>query len=487
MSDPEDFSPNPPGKDPAPAGTSQGAVGTWAALGICGVFVLGVVILGRTMGVRRIGNTPGVSADDEAGETLAVQTQPNEPAEVSSPLPTDTAGLIEEVRREIAAARRLYPDDLDAREMEARFLDWVGKSEEAVAIWQECLRKNPQYPHAYVGLASVAFKRGQYEQSVMWARQAIGLDPNYYRARDICAEALLNLGRPLEALEVLEEYLVRDPRAHGLFLVGRAYTLLQDWEKARRAYEAAVRKYPDYTEAYYALSRICLRMGDRAVGEKLLAKYWELMKKRDLHVEGMPIATDFQEASVNAAIIESDLGRIHLARGQRKEAVRLWRRAMAIDPRHLAAREMLAELALQEGSPDEAIRLYRELMEMDPMSLQYPLRLAGVLSQTQKLHEAETVLQAFCQRWPERPEAHLALAQFYLRVAHRPQEAVQVATTLVALRGSAADYALLAQGLYEAGDRQGAEKALQKAMELAPGRPEWAKLREIFSRDPKSP
>jgi tetratricopeptide (TPR) repeat protein len=453
----------------------------WMMLGGVLVVMAVIFVLGRVAGVRMI-ETKG---ERETPQQRQNATQKNEDStDFSAPaLPKNTAELIDEVRREILAILRRYPDDIDCREMEARFLDWVGKSEEAVAIWKECLQKNPQYAHAYVGLASVAFKRGEYEQAVTWARQAIGLDPGYYRARDICAEALLNLGRAQEAVEVLADYLQKDPRAHGLFLLGRAYTLLQEWDRAAKAYEAAIRKYPDYAEALYALSRIYLRQGKRMEAEKILARYWELMKKRDLHVEGMAVGTDFKEASVNAAIISSDLGRIYLAKGNREEALRLWYRAIALDPSHLPAREMLAQLALQERRDGEAIVQYQKLMELDPMSLQYPLVLAAILTRNQRLSEAEQILRAFCERWPERPEGYVAIAQFYLAVAGRAEEARKAAEKAVELAGTAANYALLAQAAHAAGDVQKAEQALKKAMELAPGRPEWERLREMILQE----
>lgn len=453
----------------------------WMVLAGLLALVAVVFILARASGPRMVQSPEEKAAERHASHPATKEVHPA--ASANPPLPKNTAELIEEVRQEIVTIRQRYPDDIDCREMEARFLDWVGKSEEAVAIWNECLQKNPQYAHAYVGLASVAFKRGEYEQAVTWARQAIGLDPGYYRARDICAEALLNLARPQEAVEVLADYLQKDPRAHGLFLLGRAYTLLQEWDRAAEAYEAAVRKYPDYAEAFYALSRVYLRQGKRAEAEKILARYWELMKKRDLHVEGMPLGTDFKEASVNAAIIESDLGRIYLAKGNREEAVRLWHRAIALDPSHLAAREMLAQLALQEHRDADAIAQYKKLMELDPMSLQYPLVLAAILSRNQRLSEAEQILRAFCERWPERPEGYVAIAQFYLAVAGRADEALKAAEKAVEIAGTAANYALLAQAAHAAGNQQKAEEALKKAMQLAPGRPEWERLREMLLQE----
>ncbi|WP_347246030.1 tetratricopeptide repeat protein [Thermogutta sp.] len=453
----------------------------WKVLGGLVVVLAVVFILGRIGGVRMV--QPINEQEAQPAEQEANKEQPGSASAAGSPLPKTTAELIEEVRQEILAIRERYPDDIDCREMEARFLDWVGKSEEAVAIWKECLQRNPQYAHAYVGLASVAFKRGDYEQAVTWARQAIGLDPGYYRARDICAEALLNLGRPREAVEVLAEYLAKDPRAHGLFLLGRAYTLLQELDRAARAYEAAVRKYPDYAEAFYALSRVYLRQGKRTEAEKILARYWELMKKRDLHVEGMPVGTDFKEASVNAAIIESDLGRIYLAKGNREQALRLWQRAIALDPSHLPAREMLAQLALQEHRDGEAIAEYQKLMELDPMSLQYPLVLAAILMRNQRLSEAEQILQEFCQRWPERPEGYVAIAQFYLAAAGRADDALKAAEKAVELSGSAANYALVAQAALATGDKARAEQALQKAMALAPEKRDLQRLWEVITRD----
>jgi len=68
-------------------------------------------------------------------------------------------------------------------------------------------------------------------------------------------------------------------------------------------------------------------------------------------------------------------------------------------------------------------------------------------------------------------------------VAGRAEDARKAAEKAVELAGTAANYALLAQAAHAAGNQQKAEEALKKAMQLAPGRPEWERLREMILQE----
>ncbi|GAB6187366.1 tetratricopeptide repeat protein [Thermopirellula anaerolimosa] len=427
------------------------------------------------------------------GDTPATEPPPPSPVVDVSPapaeesLPQSTAELIAEVRAVIEELVQWGPDNLDCMEMKARFLDWLGKSDEAEQIWRQCLEREPRYVHAYVGLASVAAKRGRHAEAIEHARKAVDADPYSFRARDILAEALVNENRPQEAVDALAEFLKLDPRSHGFFLLGRAYTLLEDLPNARKAYEDALRVYPDYAEACYALARVCLRLGDRAASQEYLARYQKLMKRRDPHEQGIEMGRDdFKEMKINAAIIYTDAGRIYLSRGLPRIAERLWRRAAALDPGSVPARELAASLMMDEGRWSEALTLFEELLRVDPSNPRWMVAQAQAYAFAKRPEDAKNTLAEACRRWPDRPEVHAARARFLAALGEDLDEAVQSAQAVVERRPSGLNYALLAWTKFRKGDAAGADEALRKALELDPDNPEIRRVSATIRGDAPS-
>ena len=136
-----------------------------------------------------------------------------------------------------------------------------GRSTEAVACWQECVAKHPDCIEAYDGMAAVALQAGQFERVVKLSQQIVDLDPQNAGVRSRWARGLLGLGRPEEAVNVLEEERRLFPRAaNSLFFLGRAYEQLGQFEKARDCYAEVVQLVPSHPQACYQLSIICQRL-----------------------------------------------------------------------------------------------------------------------------------------------------------------------------------------------------------------------------------
>ncbi|MCS7237979.1 MAG: tetratricopeptide repeat protein [Thermoguttaceae bacterium] len=399
---------------------------------------------------------------------------PDEP-----PLPRNTRELIEEVNALVAELIKICPNNVDALEMKARAEDWQGKTKAAIATWEECLRLNPQYVHAYVGMAALAARAGEHEKAAELARKAMELDPTSFRARDILAESLINLQRPAEAVEVLEEFLRNDPRSRGFFLLGRAYSLLDQWEKAAQAYQAAVNKYPRYAEAYYALARVQRRLGQRKEAQETTAKYWELMKQREPTRQGMETAVDdFKEMSINGAILLTDIGRVYFAVGQFHRAERLWQRAAKLDPHNVPCRQLLATLCQRQGRLWEAVSWYRELTQIESDNPVNWLEIGQLFAGSLQFEEAEAAFSKACEVAPERPDGYAALVRLYLSSGRKVERAPQVARTLVTKAPTAENYVLLAASCEQTGDMEGALSALKHALQLAPQNQTYQRMYE---------
>ena len=146
------------------------------------------------------------------------------------------------------------------------------------------------------------------------------------RLRLQLAEELANSGKKVEAvteLHTLTGLDVFDPQ--GFYNAGNALARLGDTNEAVNAYRKAIEQRKGrYSRALNNLGVVLLRVGrwDEARESFLSA----------LRVENFRYA----EASYN-------LGRLYATRGEMDLAVREWRRAVAVDPEHVAAKQSLAK------------------------------------------------------------------------------------------------------------------------------------------------
>jgi tetratricopeptide (TPR) repeat protein len=146
------------------------------------------------------------------------------------------------------------------------------------------------------------------------------------------AEHFISTGSKAEALKELEAIAnsgAFDPP--GFYNLGNAYARVDEPEGAIAAYRQAIeQRNGSYSRAYNNLGVVLLREGrwDEAYDALIAA----------LKIESFRYA----EASYN-------LGRVYAARGQNDLAVREWRRALQIDPKHDAAAQALARANTNEN------------------------------------------------------------------------------------------------------------------------------------------
>jgi tetratricopeptide (TPR) repeat protein len=138
------------------------------------------------------------------------------------------------------------------------------------------------------------------------------------------ADLLASTGHKTEALAELQLVAKSDAfDPTGFYNLGNSFARLGEPEAAIDAYRTAIEQRKGrYSRAYNNLGVLLLRAGrwDEATDALLSALKLESFR--------------YAEASYN-------LGRVYAARGQYDLAVREWRRALAVDPEHDAARQAL--------------------------------------------------------------------------------------------------------------------------------------------------
>jgi len=145
------------------------------------------------------------------------------------------------------------------------------------------------------------------------------------------AELLSTTGHKPEAIAELNKIASSnsfDPI--GFFNLGNSFARLGEPESAIAAYRIAIEQRKGrYSRAYNNLGVLLLRTGRWDESQEALLSALKLESFR------------YAEASYN-------LGRVYAARGQNDLAAREWRRALAVDPKHDAARQELARVGSNE-------------------------------------------------------------------------------------------------------------------------------------------
>ncbi len=423
-------------------------------------------------------STP-VLGSPEKTQNPPLLTSPPVTLDPDWPLPETAQALTDEAVAVIDKLIEGFPDSVDMLEMKARTQVWLGDSAQAVQTWQECLRRDPKYVHAYVGMASAAAARAEHEEAARLAREALALQPASFQARETLADSLLQLGRAPEVPEVLEEYLAQDPRSRCFYLLGQAYLQLKEYGKAKAQYEAAVRIYPDYTEAYNGLAVACDRLGEKEQAEQARAKFRELGSPENAaqRIRGAK-ESDLVLMCRDAAVLYTDAGRVCYVGDRQADAETLWLRAAALDGKDVGCRQSLAWLCRNANRPGETIVWLHQLSALEPANPSYAIEIGRIYESLQNLPAAEEAFRKACQMAPLSDEGYAALVDLLLRYDKNLDETRALAEKAVQLRPTASNYAVLAVACRENHDLPAARAAIDQAVELMPHHAAYRAIRD---------
>jgi len=159
------------------------------------------------------------------------------------------------------------PTHREARESLIALLERTGRSAEALAHAQQLAEAHPQDPKVQALLGELLLPTDP-ENAARALERAARLDPENLRYRTNLGAALLKLRRFPEAIEVFTDVLARDPNNYPAHAgLGTAYFELKDYAQAAREFAWVIERRPETAVAYYFLA-ICydrLREYERAL------------------------------------------------------------------------------------------------------------------------------------------------------------------------------------------------------------------------------
>lgn len=390
-------------------------------------------------------------------------------------------------QEEIEVARQLvarFPRNHKAIGLLGNVYSNHGNHSQAERLWQTALKLNPNDAHGYDALATVALLREQHEQAAALWRKAARLDPKLPAVYCHLGQALMAMGKTQEAIQALtidvEQFPGNNP-SH--WLLGQLHVQLQQYEKAKGHYRAAIRISPDFSKAYYGLAAVCARLGEKDESRKCLEKFKQLKAQQGSTDRGRRGAyDDLQIMRKQVADTLTGAGAVYHANSFMRTAEQLWKRAAELDPKHVGCRTHLADLYQGLDRNREALAVCGQLTQIEPDSPLRWLNLGVLHARLGQFDAARNVLNQAHQLAPDDSHAYRLLAQMHLEPGGDLSQALKLARRAVELQPIAPNHFVLGAVCVKAGDRPAAQAALKKAIALDPDNPKYRQTYRLFQK-----
>jgi TolB-like protein/class 3 adenylate cyclase/cytochrome c-type biogenesis protein CcmH/NrfG len=142
--------------------------------------------------------------------------------------------------------------------------DPVASEQRAFDLAQQSVSLDPSLPYGHQQLAYLYVYRGQHEQALAEAQQAVALGgPSYTDGAAVLAQILIYAGQPDQAIPLMEEAIRLDPKspAYYFYHLGQAYYVMRQYEQAEQNLQAALRIGPNFRPARNYLVAVYSEVG----------------------------------------------------------------------------------------------------------------------------------------------------------------------------------------------------------------------------------
>jgi tetratricopeptide (TPR) repeat protein len=407
--------------------------------------------------------------------------QPAVPEDIARTANHAAPQVAELIHAATAVALRLQeqcPASAEAADVMAKLHFRFGDADQAVAWWRTCLELDPDFKTAHQFIATAALERGDNAQAEIHFRKAIAAEPESSVMPIQLGEVLMNLGKLDEAISVLESNRRAHPRAMpGLALLGQAYLQVNEYAKSREILEQCIELGPDYTNAYYALYKACLRTDDSEQAEVYLQKFKEL-KARDeqLHRTGLRQSDDLAAVRGATAQLYTDAAQVYISHGDVATGEQLLQDAMQLNPARTEARQALVWLLVRQGRTQEAMGQLEILRQDASEDVGVLFSVASLYVQLQQLEQAEQMYLRIIQLAPQQTAGYVSLVDFYLRSERNLERAKELIERVIQLEPTAEHFALQCLVCMKRGDGLGAATSAARAVRLEPQNQDYQRL-----------
>jgi|GEM_PF-811148 len=303
------------------------------------------------------------------------------------PRDPEVARLLGEVRRRqgrwddalahYRAVLAIVPQDIEAMFWIATLYRWKGALEESLAAYGRVLAQAPQHVDALVGRARVFLQMGRLTEAETDVRAALAAAPQSEEAIELWLQLLMRArrfpeaeawigarpdmpgrdrwlgdlyaaqGRMSEAIAAYTRALTATPQEPAVLrALADAYRRSGKLERALALYRQLTRLQPQEPENYFWIGTISRWRGDVRAAE---AAFREALRREPRHLEAL-----------------IGLARLALAQEDFLSAALWLEQARALDPNHPEVAVLWGQLLERRGQRREALREYRRALQRDP-------------------------------------------------------------------------------------------------------------------------
>ena len=240
--------------------------------------------------------------------------------------------------------------------------------------------------------------------------KAIEQDPSDRESMQMRGVSLYSLGRPAEAIPLLEKARAAVPSANvdPNYVLGVCYIAVRRYDDARHAFAAQYGFAPDSAPAYLLVARLLLRQENPAAAEDSARKALALQPD-------LPLAHQL-------------LGEVALAREQLPEAIAEFDRERALNPLNGSVYDRLGDAYVRSGDNDKAQQALSRAVLLEPNATGPYILLGKVMLNQQNYLLATLYLERAISMDPGNYMAHTLLGRAYRATGRKDDAAKEFQT-----------------------------------------------------------
>jgi tetratricopeptide (TPR) repeat protein len=295
----------------------------------------------------------------------------------------------------------------------------TGHSEEAMKQLDTLSAITPEPPGVERLRGFIYYQQKNMVAAAAAYAKAVAQDPSDLESMQMRGVALYSLGRPAEAIPLLEGAHAAVPSANvdPNYVLGVCYIAVRRYDDARHAFAAQYGFAPDSAPAYLLAGRLLLRQENPAAAEDFARKAIALQPN-------LPLAHQL-------------LGEVALARAQLPEAIMELNRERELNPLNGSVYDRLGDAYVRSGDDEKAGEALSRAVLLEPNATGPYILLGKVMLNQQNNLLAELYLERAVSMDPRNYMAHTLLGQAYRRTG-RTAEATREFQTADALQNGRA-------------------------------------------------
>lgn len=371
--------------------------------------------------------------------------------------------MYEEAAQEFQKALTLNPKDASLHYGLGMIYRLSGKVDEASMALAQAIALDPIYSHALPFDADYLVNKRMYEEALALQEKVLVRNPRYLKGIYEAGFCSSQLGKLEKAAGHYQTFINLCPDFYLThFNLGVVYSRQKQFGKEEEAYSRALKLNPYFAKAYQNLGLLYVAQGD-------LERAIQSLKKA---VEMNP---SLKEAHNN-------LGTLFARMGREAEAIDEFKKSVRIDPSYAMGYSNLGKGYLMQGRIEDAIQSFQRAIRADPRNLWARYYLARSYIMKKQFVEAIPVYEEIIHIDRNFFPAYFDLAMILGENEMEMPRALQLAQKAVELQPTAQTFSLLASLYFKRGMYGEADRAADRALALDPRHESMIYLKEMIRK-----